>query len=103
MKNNIYLPYDLDGKRMIFLIEERPNPSTDYFVLPAVSSIGVHLVRCGFADIPGPADLQKAVVVFVRYVPKSWAWLVEAYRSNLAALVFFMDDDVLDTEAGTSK
>lgn len=93
------MPNDLDGKRLIFLVEEGPNPSTDYFVLPAVSSIGAHLVRCGFADIPAAADLQNAVVVFVRYVPKSWARLVEASRPNLAALIFFMDDDVLDTEA----
>ena len=99
MKNKISLPYDLDGKRPIFLVEERPNPSTDYFVLPAVSYNDAHLVRCGFADIPAPADLQNAVVVFVRYVPKSWAKLVETYRPNLAALVFFMDDDVLDTDA----
>jgi glycosyltransferase involved in cell wall biosynthesis len=101
MKNKITLPHDRYGKRLIFLVEERPNPSTDYFVLPAVSSIGAHLVRCGFADIPAAADIQNAVVVFVRYVPKSWVKLIEANRPNLAALVFFMDDDVLDTDAST--
>jgi len=84
---------------MIYIVEEQPNPSSDYFMLPAVSSTGVHLVRCGFADIPAPADLENAVVVFVRYVPTGWAKLIEAYRPNLAGLVFFMDDDVLDINA----
>lgn len=72
-------------------------------MLPAVSFTGVHLVRCGFVDIPAPADLQNAVVIFVRYVPKLWAKLIEANRPNLAALAFFMDDDVLDADFTASK
>lgn len=85
--------------RVVYLVEEQANPSTDYFVLPAVSSAGLRTVRCGFAELPATADLVGAMVVFVRYVPPAWARLVEAVRPRLSALAFFMDDDVLDVGA----
>lgn len=84
-----------------YLVEEQSNPSTDFFVLPAVMASGCRVVRCSFADLPAPADLEGAMVVFVRYVPSAWARLVEAVRPRLRALVFFMDDDVLDVAAST--
>lgn len=82
---------------MIFLVEEQPNPSTDFYILPAVASMGLRVVHCGFAELPAPADLAGAMVIFVRYVPSAWVKLVEAARPR--SLVFFMDDDVLDTGA----
>ena len=84
---------------VVYLVEEQYNPSTDFFVLPAVMASGCRVKRCGFADLPTPADLEGAVVVFVRYVPPAWARLAEAVRPRLHALVFFMDDDVLDAAA----
>ena len=86
---------------MVYLVEEQCNPSTDYFVLPAVSASGHRVVRCGFADLPTPAGLDGASVVFVRYVPPAWAKLVEAARPRLRTLAFFMDDDVLEVGAST--
>ncbi len=84
---------------MIYVVEEQANPSTDYFVLPAVLHTGLQVVRCGFTDLPAPADLEGAAVVFVRYVSAEWARLIETVRPRLSALVFFMDDDVLDVGA----
>jgi len=89
----------LQGNNTVFVIEELDNPSTDFFVLPALLSSGRQVVRCGFNDLPDPADLTGAVVVFVRYVPGAWVKLVEATRAALHALIFFMDDDVLDFRA----
>jgi hypothetical protein len=88
---------------VVYIVEERANPSTDFFVLPAVLAHGARAVRCGFADLPAARDLAGATVVFVRYVPAAWARLAEAARPRLRALVFFMDDDVLDpgASAGT--
>jgi glycosyltransferase involved in cell wall biosynthesis len=86
-------------KGTIYVVEEQANPSTDYFVLPAVSAPGLRVVRCGFADLPAVADLVGASVVFVRYVPKHWVRLIEAVRPQLRRLAFFMDDDVLDVRA----
>jgi glycosyltransferase involved in cell wall biosynthesis len=87
--------------RCAYVVEERANPSSDYFVLPALARAGLPVVRCGFADLPPPAALAGAAVVFVRYVPAPWVRLVDAVRADLAQLVFFMDDDVLDVRAST--
>ncbi len=83
----------------LYLVEEQCNPSTDYFVLPAVSASGYRVSRCGFADLPDSADLEGASVVFVRYVPPAWAKLVEAVRPRLRMLALFMDDDMLEVKA----
>lgn len=83
----------------VYLVEEQPNPSTDYFVLPALRAAGYRIERCGFADLPARERLAGAVVVLVRYVPAAWARLIETARKDLSGLVFFMDDDVLDWRA----
>ncbi|MEE4238793.1 MAG: glycosyltransferase [Anderseniella sp.] len=85
----------------VYLVEERPNPSTDYFVLPALRAAGCRIERCGFADLPVRERLAGAVVVLVRYVPAAWARLIESARKDMSGLVFFMDDDVLDWRAST--
>lgn len=85
-----------DSVRVVYLVEEQANPSTDFFVLPAHSGNSGRVVRCGAVDLPAAVDLTGAVVVFVRYVPPAWAKLVEEVRPRLGRLVFFMDDDVLD-------
>jgi hypothetical protein len=85
--------------RMVYLVEEQTNPSTDCFVLPAISGFGHRVVRCAFADVPAVDDLVGALVVFVRYVPPAWVRLIDAARPTFHGLVFFMDDDVLDVRA----
>lgn len=85
------------GAGPAFLVEQRANPSTDCFVLPALSAVGLHVLRRGAADLPGDEEISGAVVVFVRYVPAAWADLLD--RVQPRRLVFFMDDDVLDVRA----
>ena len=89
----------VDATCVVYLVEEQRNPSTDCFVLPAVSAKEPRVVRCGFHDLPAVAELEGAVVVFVRYVPPAWARLITKARARLRCLVFFMDDDVLDLNA----
>ena len=86
----------------VYVIEERPNPSTDYFVAPACAGEGRRLHRCRFDEVPPAAPLAGAVVVFVRYIPPLWRRKVTAERAQLAGLVFFMDDDLLDPMAWAS-
>ncbi|MEJ5992466.1 hypothetical protein WG902_20870 [Ramlibacter sp. PS3R-8] len=83
----------------VYLVEERANPSTDYFVHPACAGQGRRLHRCLFDDPPPEVSLANAVVVFVRYIPPLWRRKVQAERTGMAQLVFFMDDDVLDPAA----
>jgi hypothetical protein len=83
----------------VYVVEEHTNPSTDYFVLAACEGEGRRVHRCRFDELPLPQALSGAAVVFVRYVPLTWRLLVEATREALAELVYFMDDDLLDTRA----
>jgi hypothetical protein len=93
------LPLKVAATGVTYLVEEQENPSTDFFVLPALKASGCRVVRCGFADVPSAADLMGVTVVFVRYVPARWLKRVQAVRPTLAGIVFFMDDDVLDEHA----
>jgi hypothetical protein len=91
--------YRSADKGVVYLVEEQANPSTDYFVRPALSSMGYRVLRCGEADLPSASELAGAAVAFVRYVPRAWMKPVEDARPRLGRLVFFMDDDVLDLRA----
>lgn len=84
------------GCTKVFIVQERPNPSTDYFVLPQFSGDGFDVELCSFDRLPPAESLSGAIVVLVRYVPKAWRRYIEQYRSILHGLYFFMDDDVLD-------
>ena len=73
--------------------------STDYFVMPFLREMGVTAVRCSFADLPSSEELDGASVVFVRYLPAAWRALVARCRARIAAVYFFMDDDLFDRRA----
>ncbi|EIC22583.1 glycosyltransferase family protein [Thiorhodovibrio frisius] len=84
----------------VHLIEERPNPSTDYFVRPALPADGRPIQCHQFGQpLPDPTDLIGATVVLVRYVPPAWARLIERHRARLGELIYFMDDDLFDLAA----
>ncbi len=87
-------------KQVIFIIEEKINPSTDYFIAPALMDNRCQIIRCDFSILPGaPNELDHAIVIFIRYIPEKWAKFIETNRGRLKALIFFMDDDVLDLNA----
>ncbi|MGE0082352.1 MAG: glycosyltransferase [Thiohalomonadaceae bacterium] len=83
----------------VYVVEEQPNPSADFFVMPALRGRAGAIVRCGFAELPSPEEADGAAVVFVRYVPRAWRAWVESVRERLAGVVCFMDDDLLDPQA----
>ncbi|MBK8815450.1 MAG: glycosyltransferase family 1 protein [Methylococcaceae bacterium] len=86
---------------VIFLVEERNNPSTEYFIAPALSFNNYRIKHFDFATLPEPEELAQATVVFVRYVPSTWAKLIDKLRDRIKTLIFFMDDDVLDFSASS--
>ena len=47
------------GTAVIFLVEERPNPSSDCFVMPALRAIGAEVRRCGFSEVVSPLRLDQ--------------------------------------------
>jgi hypothetical protein len=82
-----------------WIVEEQTNPSTDYYVEPALRSLGFRTIRSGLTGVPDPSELNGAVVVFVRYISPAWRSAIEKARGQMAGLVYFMDDDLLDTQA----
>lgn len=97
-KGAAFPPVQLAGVARVYVVEERANPSTDYFVAPRLPA-SERVVRCGFADCPPASALDGAVVILVRYVPPAWRRLIERERPRIAQLVYFMDDDILSVSA----
>jgi hypothetical protein len=87
------------NKTQVFIVEERANPSTDFFVLPQFQGDQFEVKRCHFDEMVKPELLVGAIVVFVRYLPKAWRQLIVKNRAAIQALHFFMDDDLLDISA----
>ena len=83
----------------IYIVEEGPNPSTDYFVLPLVTRTHATVLRCSWDQLPAADDLHGASVIFIRYVTSEWRALIEQTRHSLARLIYFMDDDLFDWKA----
>lgn len=88
-----------EAKGEILVVEERPNPSTDYYVAPWFGRWGLRWRRCGPEGPPADAPWDGAWVVFVRYIPTAWRRAVAAVRGRLDGLALFMDDDLLDPAA----
>lgn len=82
-----------------FVVEEGPNPSSDYFVMPFLREQGIDATRLTFSGLPPAQQLKGATIIFVRYIPAAWKALVQRYRSDIAAVYFFMDDDLFDWRA----
>ncbi|NWO04452.1 MAG: glycosyltransferase [Alteromonadaceae bacterium] len=80
------------------LIEQGENPSSDYFVKPALAAESVRVCDLSGA-MSEPAPASGTNVVFVRYLTREWRRWVEQHRASLGRLVFFMDDDVFDLRA----
>ncbi len=87
--------------QQVYLVEELPNPSTQFFVAPALAFNNCPVIHCDFSTLPSSNDLTDAIVIFVRYVPSNWMKLVDTNRNRLNKLIFFMDDDVLDFNASS--
>lgn len=82
-----------------FVIEERPNPTTDLYLVPKLLAKGVEMVKLSFDDLPTIQQLAGATVIFVRYVPKKWKLFITEHRDLIRDVVFFMDDDLFDLRA----
>ncbi len=93
--------------RRIYLVEERPSATTDFFLMPMVASINASWTagqsasaqRCGFDEVPQLSALDGAVVILVRYLPAAWIRNLSHPDLHLRRLVLFIDDDLLDPMA----
>jgi Glycosyl transferases group 1 len=96
-------PYQGPATRWL-LLEKGRNPSSDFYVRPLLAADGLPLVvRDALADAPQADDLLPGTrVAVVRYLSHAWAEALRAARGQLGAVVYFMDDDLLDASAWTT-
>lgn len=83
----------------ILILEEKPNPSTDYFVLPHLNNTfptDSFMRRVHWGETLSSQDLEGAIVVIVRYLTSPWLHALNANRHIIKQLIYFMDDDLGD-------
>ena len=83
----------------IYIVEERPNPTTDLYILPAFLGQGRDVIKLSLHELPKLKANSTFSVVFVRYLSASWKRFLNQHRAQLVDLVFFMDDDLFDLSA----
>ncbi|MDP5190181.1 hypothetical protein [Rheinheimera baltica] len=83
----------------VIVIEERPNPSSDFFVLPYLTLHSANVQRYTFAQLAEPEALVGKTLIFVRYIPAPWRQLIDTVADKIGQIVLFIDDDVLDPAA----
>jgi len=87
---------------LAFVFEDRPMPSTDLYIIPALEANGYLIQRCYPGNLPEAKDLKGHLVIVVRYLDSRLKKLIQVARKNLGDLVYFMDDDLLDLKAAAS-
>lgn len=85
--------------RRAIVLHEKDNPTTDYFVRPYVFEHFEQVEFYTLKQLPAPEALKGAVVIVVRYLTPQWRALLQRQRSSIAALIYFMDDDLFDFSA----
>ena len=83
----------------IMIVEQTDNPSTDYFVLPHARAMGVPITKLTWKDVPKAEEFDQALVIIVRYLTPAWKRRILQHRQRMAALAYFMDDDIPDIQA----
>ncbi|MFA0813006.1 glycosyltransferase family 1 protein [Microbulbifer epialgicus] len=84
------------------IVEEGPNPSTDYFILPFLTDMRVSVERVNFHELANEERLQDSNLIFVRYLPFKWQSLLNKNLEKISGIYFFIDDDLFDWQAFSS-
>ncbi|WP_108744054.1 glycosyltransferase family 1 protein [Salinivibrio sp. PR919] len=91
------------------VIQERENPSFDFFVRPKLSAmdadwqcvlLGEQPNQClDYYKTDDSGSGEKLNLLFVRYMNKAWRTWIKKNRRKIASIVLFIDDDLLDWQA----
>lgn len=81
------------------VVQERPNPSTAFFIEPFCQRIAVKPEFYQLDTLPELAANEQVELLFVRYISTAWQQWVQQYRQQIRTLHFFMDDDLFDLSA----
>lgn len=86
----------LNNKTRVIIVEERRNPSTDFFIRPQFPESDYELSYYSLDRLATLTELDDAIVVLVRYLSKPWRQLLTQHQTTLRKLIYFMDDDLFD-------
>lgn len=81
------------------VVQERPNPSTAFFIEPFCQRHAVSPEFYQLDSLPQLAANEQVELLFVRYISKAWQHWVQQHRLQISTLHFFMDDDLFDLSA----
>ncbi|WP_116473345.1 glycosyltransferase family protein [Zobellella maritima] len=85
----------------VLIVEQDPNPTTDFFIQPLLNSLGVEPEKTRLNALPPVTLIAGDSVIFVRYLSPRWRRWVETNKHRLGQIIFFMDDDLFDLKAHT--
>lgn len=80
----------------IWIVEECSNPSTDYYILPALKILEFENRIMILNRPPQKISGNNLTIIFVRYLTKDWVSFVEKNRKVIKKIIYFMDDDLFD-------
>ena len=80
----------------VYVIEEKDNPSSEFFVIPFLEKQEAHITRFHHSDSLPSSIPKNTDIVFVRYIPTSWKRLLSQPQFSGVKVHFFMDDDLFD-------
>lgn len=90
---------DLGQARRVILLQEGPNPSSAYCLLPWLAQQGWVPIEVDSRQPPAWELQEGDFVVVARYVHPHWQKTIQQARTRLAGLAWFVDDELLDGAA----
>ncbi len=79
------------------VLEQGRTPSGDYLLRPWLAANALIGETLDTREPPRAGQIAAGdLVVIARYLPPAWFKVLEAQREQLAGIVYFMDDDLLD-------
>jgi hypothetical protein len=86
----------LDEGCQVVVVQERPNPSTDYYIVPLLAAAKCKVEFVNNSDSLADVDVRNKTIIFVRYISARWQRIIERHQGAINEVVLFMDDDLFD-------
>ncbi|MFN3976891.1 MAG: hypothetical protein ACK4LT_07515 [Aquificaceae bacterium] len=83
-------------RKDIWIVEELRNPSTDYYIIPALKHLELYERAILLREPPRNIDCKGITLIFVRYLTGEWARFIKENRNKIKKVIYFMDDDLFD-------
>jgi len=82
-----------------YLIQEKNNPSTDFFIKPHLDASSVNYELLNLHEDPPELTDTNSSVIFVRYISPKWKRWIKRNADKIDNIILFIDDDIFDFKA----